>query len=215
MFKLVAVTSIKQELKSEIVYDLTVKNDHSYIANGVVVHNSICSTRLKISAGVPTLTTVIDCEPRKMNSYLIADGGTETSGDIIKSIRCGADLCMIVKILAETNLAPREKRNSNIEINDNLEVYAFCQYRCMSSFIARQNSPCRKNASVEGVSGFVQYTGTTENVISEIEENLRTALSYYFGCKNWAELRKFIKIIQITQAGQQESATRIIKHGKQ
>ena len=197
------------------LYDIEVEDDHSFIANGIIAHNSICSTRIQTGFGVPTLTTVIDCESRKLNSYIVADGGFENDGDMIKAIRCGADMCMIGKILASTDLAPGEKRDSNFEVTTNPEEYAYCQYRGMSSKMARDASLCRKNASVEGVSGFVEYTDTTEIIVDRIKEHFETAISYYAGCKNWSEFRRYIKVIEITSAGQKESGTRIIKHGKQ
>ena len=47
-FDLVEINDIQRhERYSGKVYDLTVEDDHSYNVEGVVVHNSVCTTRIK------------------------------------------------------------------------------------------------------------------------------------------------------------------------
>lgn len=63
---------------------------------------SICSTRTSTGFGVPTLTSIIDCNDVKGDTFMIADGGIKNSGDIVKAIRFGADYVMCGKLLAGT-----------------------------------------------------------------------------------------------------------------
>lgn len=92
------------------VYDITVENDHSYTVNGIIVHNSICKTRIQTGVGVPTLSSVLDCIKWKtvVNNppAIIADGGIRYPGDLAKSIAAGADAVMVGRILAGTNESP-------------------------------------------------------------------------------------------------------------
>ena len=173
---------------------------------------SICATEVRCGFGVPTATSVADCAERKSeNSYLLADGGISSTGSIVKSIRLGSDLVFLGRMLAATNLSPGAKYDRNCELTANEEDYVYCEYRGMASKEARDASPCRKSGSIEGVSGLIRYTGTTEQIINEIEENLKNALSYYGGVRTWHELRKFVKIIRRSTAGYQESLTRVIE----
>ncbi|MDD5651373.1 MAG: IMP dehydrogenase, partial [Candidatus Nanoarchaeia archaeon] len=91
-FKLKAIQKIKKIHYTGKLYDLTIKEDHSYNIENILVHNSICSTRIKEGFGVPTLTSVIDCAKEKSTSYLVADGGISYPGDICKAIANGADM---------------------------------------------------------------------------------------------------------------------------
>ena len=60
--KLVKVTSIEKKHYNGKVYDLTVADNHSYNIQGIVVHNSLCTTRVKTGFGVPNVTTLLDCK---------------------------------------------------------------------------------------------------------------------------------------------------------
>lgn len=171
---------------------------------------SICSTRIKCGFGIPVLTSVVDCAKFKPeDSYLIADGGIEEPGDIVKAIAAGADMVTMGKMFASTNLAPGLKYDKNLYITENEEEYEWVQYRGMASKEARQNSGCRKNSSLEGVSGLVRYKGTTVEIVEGILENVKAAVSYYGGCKNLKEFQRETKFCEITQAGWAESLTRI------
>lgn len=47
-FDLVEIDDIEYPEKYDgKVYDLTVEDDHSYNVEGIAVHNSVCTTRLK------------------------------------------------------------------------------------------------------------------------------------------------------------------------
>jgi len=109
-FKLTEIKSKEYKQYKGKVYDLTVKDDHSYNINNIVVHNSICKTRIQTGIGVPTLSTILDSARWKsLNSpSLIADGGIRYPGDFAKSIAAGADAIMVGRILAGSEEAPGE-----------------------------------------------------------------------------------------------------------
>ena len=83
---------------------------------------------------------------------------------------------------------------------------AFKQYRGMSS--AESRAGIMKPASVEGVSGLIPYTGTTEDFITNFTQNMQSALSYG-GALNWDEFRRNVEAIHITQAAWAESLTHV------
>jgi IMP dehydrogenase/GMP reductase len=62
------------------VYDIEVESeDHSFIANNAVVHNSLCSTRNKTAIAVPQLSAIMDCS--KSDAFIINDGGIRNCYD--------------------------------------------------------------------------------------------------------------------------------------
>lgn len=171
---------------------------------------SICATRINTGFGIPTLTTVLDCNKVKTNSYLIADGGIEYNGDICKTLVAGADMVMMGKMFAATSLAPGIKLNQHGQITTKENEYKWVEYNGMASKVAQANLKSNKAIkSIEGVSGFVPYSGKTEEVIPGVLENLKTAMAYYGGCTNWEQFKKRIKFIEITPSGWEESKTRI------
>jgi len=171
---------------------------------------SVCSTRENTGFGVPTYTSVLDCVKSKDTAYLVADGGVERPGDLCKAIAAGADMAMLGKFLAATSLSGGEKLDKNHEITTKKDKYMWVQYRGMASKEAIQKLSSKKSyVSVEGVSGNIPYTGETEEVVTNMLGNMRAAVSYYAGCRNWYEFRRNVKFVEITNHGWEESKTRV------
>ena len=63
---------------------------------------SICTTRIVAGIGVPQVSAVMDCyEVAKTYGIpVIADGGIQYSGDMVKAIAAGADVCMTGSMFA-------------------------------------------------------------------------------------------------------------------
>jgi len=166
-----------------------------------------CSTRTNTGFGVPLLTAIQDCVRGKEKALLIADGGIKYPGDIPKAIAFGADLCMLGRQLAATDLAPGECYNKHKEVITEKEKVVYKSYRGMASKEARQG--ILKEASIEGESGLVEYYGTTEQYLIDLKMNLKAALSYT-GALNWKIFRRDVKKIKITSSSWNESLTNII-----
>ena len=209
-FKLRPIVKVEKLMYSGYLHDLTVKDNHSYNVSNIIVHNSICSTRIMTGFGIPTLTAVIDCAREKDTAYLVADGGVEYPGDLCKAMAASADMVMVGKLLAATSLSGGEKLDKNYEITEDKNEYAWVQYRGMASKESIQKLNSKKSAiSIEGVSGYIPYTGETEEVVTNMLGNMRAAISYYAGCRNWNEFRRKVKFVEITNQGWEESLTRI------
>lgn len=214
-FKLVPITSIRKVLYSGEVYDLTVKNSHSYNVFNIIVHNSICSTRLRTGFGIPTLTSILDCaEVKEPGVFLVADGGVEHPGDICKAIAAGADMVMAGKLFAATSMSPGRKYDSfgavfggNASENDSSVKWV--EYRGQASKEAQTIIGQGKTHSVEGVSGTVPYQGKTEEYIPSVLKNLANAMVYYGGCTDWASFKRHAKFVELTPQGWGESNTRV------
>lgn len=89
-------------------------------ANGIragIASGSICSTSTETAFGVPILTNLIDMSRhKKKNTWLIADGGCKSTGDIAKAVYFGADFVMLGKMLASTDLACGGCYNKNCKL---------------------------------------------------------------------------------------------------
>src|ERR1035437_1310759 len=109
--KLITITSIEKKHYTGKVYDLMVAGNHSYNINGIVVHNSLCTTRVKTGFGVPNVTSLEDCisggiESTGIDIPIIADGGIRSSGDIAKALAIGANTVMLGSLLSGTQESP-------------------------------------------------------------------------------------------------------------
>jgi IMP dehydrogenase/GMP reductase len=69
---------------------------------------SLCSTRNITGIGIPTVTSLMDCDAPDKKYKIIADGGIRNSGDFVKSIVAGANLGMSGRLYAECYESPNE-----------------------------------------------------------------------------------------------------------
>lgn len=162
---------------------------------------SICSTRIQTGHGVPSLDSVIECTGTPYDVAIIADGGIRNSGDIVKALGARADFCMLGSILAGTSKSPGE-----IFIND--VGHARKIYRGMASKDAQMDWR-GKVSSLEGISTTIPYKGETSDVISQLENGIRSGFSYS-GARTIAELWSKAKFVRETSAGTRESDTHIL-----
>ena len=104
---------IKSDIKdnNQKTFDLEVNNSHSYNINGIIVHNSVCITRLKAGVGRPQLSTIIECADaaHQLHAYVMSDGGCVNPCDISKAFCAGADFVMLGGMLAGCDEAEGEK----------------------------------------------------------------------------------------------------------
>ena len=161
---------------------------------------SICSTRIQTGHGVPTLQSIFDCRDAG-DADLIADGGVKTPGDIVKCLGAGADAVMLGSMLAGTEETPGQVFQSN----DNKRYKV---YRGMASPEA-QIAWRGQARSLEGISTTVPYKGPVADVLTKIERNIKSGLSYT-GARNLGEFRAKAKFIKQTSSGLYESRTHIL-----
>lgn len=211
-FTLKEITTLETKPYAGNVYDLTVANDESYNIEGVIVHNSACTTRIKTGIGVPQLTAIMNCS--RVGVPLIADGGLRTPGDVCKAIAAGATMVMIGGMLAGTDETPGEViekptgRESDLAGNPELEYYK--SFRGMASKEAVEDFFGTMNdwKTAEGVSTLVPCKGSVENVIKDIMGGLRSCMTYV-GANNLTDLQKRVTFVRITNAGREESKAHI------
>lgn len=214
-FDLVEITDIEHHPKYDgKVYDLTIEDDHSYNIDGVVVHNSVCTTRIKTGIGYPQLSAVIECADAAhgLGGHIIADGGCKSSGDVAKAFGAGADFVMLGSMLAGHkqgggNIVNQRGKpvgsvwSDTVSFeNDNLNSTTenlFVEFYGMSSTKAQENNGNVKDyRASEGRVVQVPYRGDVEPRIRDILGGVRSACTYC-GAASLKELPKRTTFIQV------------------
>ena len=170
----------------------------------------VCTTRLVAGAGVPQLTAIIDSYSiaKEYGVPIIADGGINTSGDIVKALAAGASTVMIGSLFAGTDETP-----GYLIMRNNQK---FKLYRGMSSVSANIKKSELDNAEFdseeivgEGVETFVPYKGSVKDILAQLAGGIRSGLSYS-GARSIDELRKNAEFIKLAPGARRESFERPI-----
>jgi len=168
---------------------------------------SICTTRVVAGIGVPQITAIYDtaCEAQKNGIPIIADGGVQYSGDIVKAIAAGADVVMMGSLLAGCEESPGES-----------EIYQgrrFKSYRGMGSIGAmnkkhggrdRYFQNDSKKLVPEGIEGRVPYKGPLSDTIYQLVGGVRAGMGYC-GTPDIKSLQSDGRFVRISGAGLRES----------
>ncbi len=163
---------------------------------------SICTTRIVTGFGIPQISAIMNCAPvaKRTKVSLISDGGIKSSGDIVKALAAGADAVMMGNVLAGTDEAPGKLIT--------IDGKKFKSYRGMASLQANLDRPDTKQNKdeiiEEGVSAYVPYKGSAEDIVKKMIGGMRSGLSYA-GARNIKELHDNAMFVKITQAGLRES----------
>ena len=166
---------------------------------------SICTTRVVAGVGVPQLTAVMDCveEGRKYGVPVIADGGLKYSGDIVKALAAGAQVCMMGSMLAGCEESPGET-----------EIYqgrTYKVYRGMGSLAAMEKGSSdryfqngTKKFVPEGVEGRVAYKGPVADTLFQLLGGIKSGMGY-LGAPPLDDLYENAKFVVQTSSGIRES----------
>jgi IMP dehydrogenase len=164
---------------------------------------SICSTRIQTGHGMPGLQTIFECFAADITRdvKIIADGGLKNSGDIVKALAAGADFVMVGSLLSGTTQTPGEVIYSSDGTRRKI-------YRGMASKEA-QHDWRGKHSSNEGVSTTVPARGDVRDILKDLDNGIRSGLSYS-GARDILELQMKSEFIIQTPSGQSESKTHIL-----
>ncbi len=169
---------------------------------------SICTTRMVAGVGIPQLTALYVCSKvaEKKGVRILADGGITKSGDIVKALTLShAVICG--GLLAGCPEAPGQI----MEINGKL----YKQYRGMGSLAAMQaGSAARyghtskdsvRKVAAEGVEALKEVSPPLDIVLTQLAGGIQSGMGY-LGAPHLGSLREKARYIQVSPAGQRESA---------
>jgi len=164
-----------------------------------------CITRLVTGCGVPQLTAVMECAKvaQQYGMPVIADGGIQKSGDIVKAIGAGADTVMLGGALSGTEESP------GVIMKRGDKKFKVCRGSASFSVsLRRKNINLEKkdlnDVVPEGVESLVPYKGPIIDIISQFIGGLRSGMSYT-NSHTIAELQKNVEFVRVTNAGARES----------
>ena len=166
---------------------------------------SICTTRVVAGIGVPQITAIMNVYDvaKKYGIPVIADGGIQYSGDMVKALAAGGDVCMMGSIFAGCDESPGE-----------FELYQgrkYKVYRGMGSIAAMENGSKdryfqsdAKKLVPEGVEGRVAYKGMVEDTIFQLVGGIRSGMGYC-GADSIKKLQDTGRFVKISAASLKES----------
>ena len=166
---------------------------------------SICTTRVVAGIGVPQITAIMDCYEvaKKYDIPIIADGGIQYSGDIVKALAAGANVCMMGSMFAGTEESPGE-----------IVLYrgrSYKTYRGMGSIAAMEDGSKdryfqegQKELVPEGVEGMVAYKGKAEDIVFQMIGGIKSGMGYC-GANTIEQLQANAEFVKITAASLKES----------
>jgi len=166
---------------------------------------TICITRIATGVGVPQITAVMEASraARKYKKTILCDGGTKNSGDIVKGLAAGASAVIIGSQFAGTDEAP-----GSIIIRDGIKYKTYNA----STSLAEKTKHLKKLKDlgknyamhIEGVESLVKYKGPVSDLISLMEANIKSGLSYS-GAKNIPELWQKAQFVRVSPMGNREN----------
>ncbi|AGR41113.1 GMP reductase [Spiroplasma taiwanense] len=142
----------------------------------------VCITKLKTGFGTGgwQLGAIKWCS-KAANKPIIADGGLRVNGDIAKSIRFGATICMIGSLFA----AHEESPGKNVEVDGVL----FKEYYGSASEYNKG-----EKRYVEGKKELIKVRGKLAETYKEMQEDLQSSISYSGG-KTIQDIKKVDYVI--------------------
>ena len=161
---------------------------------------SLCTTRVKTGFGIPNVTAILDCL-NDQNIPIMADGGLRSSGDMAKALALGADCVMLGSLLAGTTESP-----GSIQVDEyGTRTKLFRGSASLST--KKSNNQAQRN--IEGESTIIPYKGSAREIISDILDGIKSALSYT-GAKNIIEYHDDVEFVRVTNAGNLEGKPHLL-----
>ena len=167
------IESIEKVNGETRVYGFETDRDHSYTANGYIVHNCLTSTQTAVHYPMASLLDEISKIKRK--TKVVADGGISGYSDAIKCLALGADYVMMGKVFTKAAIHG-ERIGSNVS------------YYGMSTKAAQKEMGCLKLKTSEGKYELLTKEYTLEGWAENFNDYLRSAMSYA-GARNLIEFR--------------------------
>lgn len=123
-----------------------------------------CTTKVKTGFTRGTVSCLLECaEVAKVP--LIADGGIRECGDIAKAMACGSTMVMAGMFMCGFDESPGEI----MQVNGHLKYL----YYGSASYNMKKN-----NKHIEGTDRLIDYKGSMEKHINDIECSLKSSVSY-------------------------------------
>jgi len=167
---------------------------------------SVCSTRVKTGFGVPQFSAIQEC--RRVNVFVIADGGIRTPGDAVKAFVAGADAVMLGGMLSGTDETPGEVMDEPIWETASPAGTLRRSYKLFRGMASKEAQDDFMGSmsdwkTAEGVEIKVDYRGPVADVIADLMGGIRSGMTYC-GANSLSQIRERADYVEITPAGANE-----------
>ena len=156
---------------------------------------SVCTTRKMTGVGYPQLSATIECADAAhgLGGHIIADGGCNSSGDIVKAFAAGADFVMIGGMLAG-----HDECDGELVFEDDYTEPVGIKFYGMASETAMNKHGYinREYRGEEGKTVTVPYRGPVKNTLIDILSGIRSACTYV-GAKRLKDLTKCATFVRV------------------
>lgn len=168
---------------------------------------TICITRIETGFGIPQISALLDCSraARKYNRTVLCDGGTKSTGDIIKGLAAGASAVVMGSQFAGHDECPGKLVTLN--------GIKYKQYNASTSITEKMKHTKKLNdleanytKHIEGVESLVKYKGPLSNSMERWLANIKSGYSYS-GSRNIKELWKNAEFIRVSPLGAKENGS--------
>lgn len=177
----------------------------------------ICITRIVAGAGYPQFSAIYECAPvlHRAKIPLIADGGTNYSGDMAKALAAGASCCMIAGWLAGTDESPGAiiyRKGQKYKVHRGAASFSAVASRKLSAVSGQVRKELAERdldeeleeIVPEGVESFIPYKGPVKDVVHQLVGAVKSGMSYC-NAKTVSDMWKNARFVRITTAGLHES----------
>jgi len=184
------------------VWDLEIDcPTHSFIANGNIVHNSACSTRIITGYGVSQVTAIQDCVEmaKKYSVPIISDGAIKCSADIMKALAVGACSVMIGKMFALTleSAAKKKYKWKKDPTNPCKNLLSHYRGQASANFQNDFKGGLKPGTVAEGVDFWAPVTGTASELLDQLLGGIRSGFTYG-GARHIDELQRKAEFVEVT-----------------
>jgi IMP dehydrogenase/GMP reductase len=177
----------------EEVFDITVDCEtHSFMANDLIVHNSVCTTRLQTGVGYPQFSAVLECADAAhgLNGHIISDGGIQNVGDFSKAFGGGADFVMCGSMFAGHTESGGEL------IEEGEKKYKVFYGMSSANAMNKYHGGVAQYRSAEGKCVKLPYKGDVSGTILNILGGIRSTMTY-IGAHNIKDIPKCSSFIRV------------------
>lgn len=154
------------------VFDITVKDNHSYIVNDIIVHN--CLTSQNVGVGYPLASLISECYEisctLKNPAKIVADGGMKNYSDVIKALALGADFCALGSLFNRALESAGDTVKANVK-HTGVETWT------EPGELVDQYSENVKNAFLNGAKFYKKFRGMSTKSVQKLlgNESLKTS----------------------------------------
>ena len=164
---------------------------------------SVCETRIRTGVGIPQISCLQSITD-VANTPIISCGGIRYPGDIAKALGAGASSVILGSMLSGAIETPGDiKYFGKYGNRQRMKIY-----HGSASDVQKTLSFTELN-NIEGTATMVPYKGSTEEIVGEIMDGVRSAMSYV-GSESIHKFYLNTEFVQITTNGLQEAMPHLL-----